>query len=213
MSNSNPGTPSISPWWSLLLLPAGLLFGWFVGGLPVAPPREKPAEVKAEAVVSAPAETPPIQVAARRNEGSGWSEVTPHGAEQQRDEPQREEISQWTSFESATAESRRNGKPILIDFNADWCPPCQRMKQQVFDDYSRGRVVQAAVIPVSIVDRRREDGSNLNEVESLQNRYQIEAFPTLIVYSPKTGRSVSKRGFGDADATVEWIEQAARSVR
>lgn len=123
------------------------------------------------------------------------------------------ELSQWTTLENATAESRRNGKPVLIDFNAEWCGPCQSLKRQVFEDATRGRFIQTAVIPVSIVDRAREDGSNPPEVEKLQQRYQVDAFPTLIVYLPATGRVQKTQGFGNAEQTLSWITQAAKAVR
>jgi len=69
------------------------------------------------------------------------------------------------------------------------------------------------VIPVSVVDRAREDGQNPPAIEDLQRRYQVDAFPTLVVFSPENGRVRRTKGDGDAQATVAWIREAARSVR
>jgi thiol:disulfide interchange protein len=121
-------------------------------------------------------------------------------------------VSQWTTLESALAESRQNGKPVLLDFNAEWCGPCRRMKQDLFDG-SGGRAVQTAVIPVSIVDRAREDGKNPADVEGLQQRYQVGSFPTLVVFNPETGKSLKAVGFADPDRTLQWITAAAQAVR
>jgi thiol:disulfide interchange protein len=197
---SNPTGRSFSPAWALLLLPIGLLAGWLIGELP-SPPARLPERTNSpgEAVASAP---------------PSGTRFAPR-AEPRPEPPQRQEAeySEWTSLDNAVAESRRNGKPVLIDFNADWCPPCQRLKREVFEDGSRGRAIQEAVIPVSIVDRVRENGSNPQEIEDLQRRFQVDAFPTLIVYSPGNGRTQRKQGYGGADAMVEWIVRAAESVR
>jgi thiol:disulfide interchange protein DsbD len=134
----------------------------------------------------------------------------PPNAEPREERPER---SSWTTMDGALAESRRNGKPVFIDFSADWCGPCQALRREVFEDGSRAATLENAVIPVSIVDQRRETGSNPPEIEALQDRYQVQAFPTLVVFSPATGRVMTTRGFRDGDATLAWITQAAKAVR
>jgi len=184
--------------WALLLLPAGLGVGWLVGRIPEPRGSATPSPTRPAAGASLPRPaSAPVAEAVRAAESG-----TPAN-----------EVSSWTSLENAVAESSRNGKPILIDFSADWCEPCRRLKQEVFDDGTRGRTVQEAVIPVSVVDRAREYGRNPDSIENLQRQYGVEAFPTLVVYSPATGRVMKTRGYGDADQTVEWITQAANSVR
>lgn len=122
-------------------------------------------------------------------------------------------FSAWSSLAEAMTESERTGKPILLDFNAEWCPPCRAMRQTVFENSKYSQGIQRAVIPVSIVDRVREDGRNPPEVDQLQSRYGVQAFPTLVVFQPKTGKQVSTRGFGGPDLTEQWIVQAAEQVR
>lgn len=185
---------SISPWWALLLLPLGLAGGWLIGNAP-EPAATPAAAVSGEAAPAAPA--------------SGGTQAMPDAA----GGPAEATISPWTTMEAAVEESRRTGKPILIDFNAEWCPPCQMLKRQVFDNASLGRRVQTEVIPVSIVDRRREDGANPPGVDDLQRRFSVDAFPTLVVHSAKTGRSEHLRGYGGPQHTVDWITRAAAAVR
>lgn len=190
----------LSVLWVVALLPLGLGVGWLVGQAPGRPSRD----AGAPATAAAPAPAPDVRSAPR---------ATPAAAADAASKEPPAEVSAWTTLSGALAESRRNGKPVLLDFNADWCPPCQRMKRELFEDRGLGAAVQTAVIPVSIVDRRRENGSNPAEIEELQRRYRIEAFPTLVVFSPATGRTVKTEGFGGAAWTMEWITEAARTVR
>jgi len=188
---------SVSPWWWLLLLPVAPLAGWGLGQL------------------SGPTPPPPKAVAGQYGTAAGVRSRSPAAgaAERPSREAPREEYSQWTTLENAVAESQRNGKPVLIDFSADWCGPCQRLKREVFDNGTHAQVVQTTVIPVSIVDRVRERGSNPPDIENLQRRYQVDAFPTLVVFSPRTGQSRKTRGVGDAQWTLAWITEAAKAVR
>lgn len=226
MSEPAPPMSRVPAWgWILLVVPAALAIGWGLGQLPTpepaATPVGKPAPDRTVAAGSGARQPAPpaeagagVQTVEVRVGGAGpaASAATLVSAPPS-EPPVRNEVSPWTTLDLALAESRRTGKPVMIDFNADWCPPCRRMKQEVFEDGARSTAVQTAVIPVSIVDRAREDGRNPSGIEELQQQYQIDAFPTLVVFSPATGRVEQARGYGDADATVAWIIGAARSVR
>ena len=207
-------TGARSPW-LLLLLPGALGLGWLVGQLPIPDGGPIAAARQGDVMVSARPESLRERPAPPRASVIQVRGIDPAPApfERPAQETSRAELSQWTTLENALVESQRNAKPVLIDFSADWCGPCRAMRREVFEDGARGQAVQTAVIPVSIVDRVRENGSNPPDIESLQRRHQVQAFPTLIVFSPASGRTMRTQGFGGAEATLAWITQAARAVR
>jgi thiol-disulfide isomerase/thioredoxin len=121
--------------------------------------------------------------------------------------------SEWTTYDDAVRQSRENGKPVLLDFNAEWCGPCQMLRREVFESEAAGTTVKAAVIPVSLVDRVREQGENPAALEALQRRFDVQAFPTLVVLAPATGRFARRVGYpGDAEA-LRWITDTAAQLR
>ena len=179
----------------LLCIPLGLFGGWAIGQLtawnpPVPGPSDRP-----------PAAPQAVEPAARP-----VSKHAQHAASAAY-------RSEWTSFESAMTESKRTGKPVMIDFSADWCGPCQHLKSEVFEREDLAAQIQSIVIPVSIVDRVEERGFNSEETVYLQDRFNANGFPTLIVVSGRTGLMTRTQGFAGPGATVAWIRESARMVR
>ena len=102
----------------------------------------------------------------------------------------RSAVAWRTDFEGALAEARREGRLVLVDIGADWCPPCIAMKHDVWSDAEVGRRVAESYVPL-LVDADRDD--------VVAPRYGVSGIPAVLVldadgrlirrasYLPKSG--------------------------
>jgi len=111
----------------------------------------------------------------------------------------------WLAPAAAIDAARQHRRPILYEFSAEWCGPCKLLEREFFSDRDRAAQINSLYVPAKVVDRQREEGANPALVDSLQKRYQIDAFPTLLATTPEgeeVGRIV---GYAGAKATGDSL--------
>lgn len=78
--------------------------------------------------------------------------------------------------ENFKAEVIEAKEPVLVDFNADWCGPCQMMKP-VVEEF--GKENKLKIVSV-----------NIDDYEELSDSYDVYTIPCLVLF--KDGKEVAR---------------------
>lgn len=97
---------------------------------------------------------------------------------------------QFKNFEELLAQSH---VPVLVDFYADWCGPCQMMAA-ILERVNAQFQQQLRVVKI--------DTEKYPEIAS---QHQVQALPTLVLF--KHGQSVERiEGVMSADALIQKLQ-------
>jgi thioredoxin 1 len=85
------------------------------------------------------------------------------------------------------------GKPVLIDFYADWCGPC-RLQTPIIEEFARRMGDQVEVKKINVDDHM-----------DMANKYRIYVVPTLVI--EKDAKEIRRiEGLTDASSLEAMIQ-------
>lgn len=112
-------------------------------------------------------------------------------------------------LEDALKKAKSSGKPVMIDFWAEWCGWCHRLDQTTYVDPDVARLITTDFIAVKI---DTEAGKRSAEIAS---KYGVQSLPTIAFISP-SGRPIDRisgfQGPGPFPRTLETVKAKAAKV-
>ena len=93
------------------------------------------------------------------------------------------QISWVRDEKAAVAQSRATGKPLLIDFFAEWCSACKELDVHTWTDPVVAKEVAERFVPLKI-DGTEETG----ETEELYRKYNVPGLPTVLMLACRDER-------------------------
>ncbi len=102
-------------------------------------------------------------------------------------------------------EAKRTGKPLLLDFYADWCISCKEMEIKTFANPAVAKKMQEFILVQADVTR------NIAEHQALLKRYGLFGPPGILLFNPAGEEQTNQRvvGFMPPDRFLLRLNAAA----
>jgi thioredoxin 1 len=105
---------------------------------------------------------------------------------------------------SGMKRAKAEKKTIFLDIWAEWCPPCQKLKKDVFPK-AKAQAALKKVVATSVMTETK-DHKPVGEGPKVAEQYKLEAYPTLIMLDAD-GKELRRHiGYMGEDELVKFIE-------
>ena len=114
-------------------------------------------------------------------------------------EDKKVELNWMPHYKRALKQSNEEKKPILIYFTgSDWCGPCKMLDKELFGSEKFKNLADEKLVILEVDIPRRLDllePKKMKENLTLQNKYKVKAFPTLMMVNHKGRKIAEKKGY------------------
>lgn len=109
--------------------------------------------------------------------------------------------------DAAVDAARAAGKPVLMYFTADWCPPCQSFKKNVLADGEVEKKLSGefVLLKVDLTDRGGPNGL-------IARDYGVTGVPYFIVFDAQGQRVDAIAGAAPAGSFLAWLKQCQQRM-
>ena len=107
------------------------------------------------------------------------------------------------SYAKALEESRSTTRPLLIDFEADWCGWCKKLDRETFGNGQVIQLVEKLFVPVRI---------DTDHEPKLAAKFAVKGLPTILLLSPNEKELQRLSGFRPAAKFLGELRQTIKTT-
>lgn len=104
----------------------------------------------------------------------------------------KDQTVQWMNnlaWEQILQKAKAENKYVFVDFYTTWCAPCKAMDKYVYTDRQVGTFMNEKFVSIKVqMDKTSWDDPTIKawykRAETFNEQYKIDAYPTLIFFSP-----------------------------
>lgn len=100
-------------------------------------------------------------------------------------------------FQEALARGKKERKPIVVDFTASWCQPCQKMLRETFPNPLVADLLDERCVFLTV---------DTDEQPGLAQEYNVVGLPDIRFLTPDGEELQRQRDFQDAEAFAGTLE-------
>ena len=115
------------------------------------------------------------------------------------------EISWIEDIDQALALAKEQDKPVMIDFMADWCPPCNKMEDSTF---SNSDVIKKSVSFITVRIDVDQQGEVANTYKSNAGKYGGIGIPNILFLDPSGKELLHPVGYQGPEIFMAIMDSA-----